>query len=74
MTPEAIHQLGLSEVARIKADLEKLKKEVKFKGTLTQFFDYVRTDPKFQPKTREALVELAAVVAAGFPAAAEQSA
>lgn len=57
LTPEAIHQLGLSEVARIKADLEKLKKEVRFKGTLTQFFDYVRTDPKFQPKSREGLTQ-----------------
>jgi uncharacterized protein (DUF885 family) len=57
LDPETIHQLGLSEVARIKADLEKLKKEVRFKGTLNQFFDYVRTDPKFQPKSREALTE-----------------
>ena len=54
---ETIHQLGLSEVARIKSDLEKLKKEVKFKGTLTQFFDYARTDPKFQPKSREGLTQ-----------------
>ncbi len=54
---ETIHQLGLSEVARIKAELEKLKKQAKFKGTLTQFFDYVRTDPKFQPKTREGLTQ-----------------
>jgi len=54
---ETIHQLGLSEVTRIKSDLEKLQKEVKFKGTLTQFFDYVRTDPKFQPKTREGLTQ-----------------
>lgn len=57
MTPEQIHQLGLSEVARIKAELEKLKKEVKFKGTLGEFFDYVRTDPKFKPKTREGLTQ-----------------
>lgn len=57
MTPEQIHQLGLSEVARIKAELVKLQREVKVKGTLTQFFDYVRTDPKFQPKTREALTQ-----------------
>lgn len=57
LDPETIHRLGLSEVARIKADLEKLKQEVRFKGTLTQFFDYVRTDPKFQPKTREALTQ-----------------
>ncbi|MFO6445598.1 DUF885 domain-containing protein [Erythrobacter sp. NE805] len=54
---ETIHALGLSEVARIKSELEKLQKEVKFKGTLTQFFDYVRTDPKFQPKSREALTQ-----------------
>ncbi len=54
---ETIHKLGLSEVTRIKSELEKLKKEVKFKGTLTQFFDYVRTDPKFQPKTREGLTQ-----------------
>jgi uncharacterized protein (DUF885 family) len=52
-----IHQLGLSEVARIKGELEKLQKEVKFKGTQAQFFDYVRTDPKFQPKTREGLTQ-----------------
>lgn len=57
LDPETIHQLGLSEVTRIKAELEKLKKEVKFKGTLTEFFDYVRTDPRFQPKTREALTQ-----------------
>ena len=54
---ETIHQIGLSEVARIKSDLETLKKQAKFKGTLSQFFDYVRTDPKFQPKSREALTQ-----------------
>lgn len=57
LDPETIHQLGLSEVARIKADLEKLKSEVGFEGSLNQFFDYVRTDPKFQPTSREALTE-----------------
>jgi uncharacterized protein (DUF885 family) len=57
LAPETIHQLGLSEVARIKAELVTLQREVKFKGTLTQFFDYVRTDPKFQPKTREGLTQ-----------------
>jgi len=54
---ETIHQLGLSEVARIKSALEALQKEVKFKGTQAQFFDYVRTDPRFQPKSREALTQ-----------------
>ncbi len=57
LEPDAIHQLGLTEVARIKADMEQLKREVGFKGTLNQFFDYVRTDPKFKPKSREELTQ-----------------
>lgn len=57
LDPETIHQLGLSEVARIKADMVKLQKEVRFKGTLNQFFDYVRTDPEFKAKSRDALTQ-----------------
>ena len=52
-----IHQLGLSEVARIKGELEALKTEVGFEGTLNEFFDYVRTDPQFKPESREALTQ-----------------
>ena len=52
VTPEQIHALGLSEVARITKDFEKVQAEIGFKGTLRQFFDYMRTDKKFQPKTR----------------------
>ena len=54
---DEIHKLGLSEVDRIKGELEKLKEEVGFDGTLTEFFDYVRTDPKFKPESREALTQ-----------------
>ncbi|GAB5350206.1 DUF885 domain-containing protein [Alteriqipengyuania sp. 357] len=54
---DAIHRLGLSEVARIKGELETLKAEVGFEGTLGEFFDYVRTDPKFKPESREALTQ-----------------
>jgi len=55
MTPDEIHKLGLSEVARITKEFDKVRAEVGFKGTLQQFFDYMRTDKKFQPKTREQL-------------------
>jgi uncharacterized protein (DUF885 family) len=55
MTPEQIHQLGLSEVARITKEFEKVKAQMAFKGTLQQFFDYMRTSPKFQPKSKEEL-------------------
>ncbi|HEX5238167.1 MAG TPA: DUF885 domain-containing protein [Sphingomicrobium sp.] len=55
LTPEAVHQLGLSEVARITKEFEAVQQQVGFKGTLQQFFDYMRTSPKFQPKSREQL-------------------
>ena len=57
LEPDYLHDLGLSEVARIKTELEKVKAEVGFTGTLNEFFDYVRTDPKFQPESREALTQ-----------------
>ncbi len=57
ISADEIHQLGLSEVERIKGEFEKIKAEVKFKGTLNEFFDYVRTDPKFKPKSRESLTQ-----------------
>ena len=55
MTPDQIHTLGLSEVARITKDFDKVRTEVGFKGNLHAFFDYMRTSPKFQPKSREQL-------------------
>lgn len=57
LTADYIHELGLGEVARIKTELEKIKAEVGFEGTLNEFFDYVRTDPKFKPESREALTQ-----------------
>jgi uncharacterized protein (DUF885 family) len=57
MKPDAIHTLGLGEVARIKGGMETIKNEVGFKGTLPEFFEYLRTDAKFKPKSREALTQ-----------------
>ena len=55
LSADEIHQLGLGEVARITAGMEQVKQEVGFKGTLQQFFDHLRSDPKYKTKTREAL-------------------
>ncbi len=52
-----IHNLGLSEVARIKTGMETIKTEVGFKGNLPEFFEHLRTDPKFKPASREALTQ-----------------
>ncbi|HEX9965580.1 MAG TPA: DUF885 domain-containing protein [Allosphingosinicella sp.] len=57
LTADEIHRTGLGEVARIKSEMEAVKARTGFKGTLPQFFDYLRTDPKFAPKTRDALRE-----------------
>ena len=46
---DEIYQTGLSEVKRIKAEMEKTKDAVGFKGDLKAFFEHMRTDPKFTP-------------------------
>jgi uncharacterized protein (DUF885 family) len=55
MTPDEIHRIGLAEVARLHKEMETVKARVGFTGTLQQFFEHIRTDPKFKPKSREAL-------------------
>ncbi|MNK11025.1 hypothetical protein D3C87_290600 [compost metagenome] len=51
MTADEIHQLGLKEVARLSAEMEKVKTQVGFKGTLAEFFDYVRNKKELMPFT-----------------------
>ena len=53
-TPDEIFKTGLAEVTRIRTEMEKVKGSVGFTGTLKEFFEYMRTDPKFKPyKTAE---------------------
>ncbi|MEM7048296.1 MAG: DUF885 domain-containing protein [Acidobacteriota bacterium] len=56
MSPEEIHQLGLTEVARIRAAMEKIKEEVSFEGSLQEFFDFQRSDPQFKFDSAEELL------------------
>lgn len=50
-TPEEIHATGLKEVARIRQEMEKVKKQVGFKGTVDEFLTHVKNDPKAMPYT-----------------------
>jgi uncharacterized protein (DUF885 family) len=54
LTADQIHQIGLNQVASIGREMEAIKQQVGFTGTLPQFFDYIRTDPKFKYPNTEA--------------------
>ena len=51
MTADEIHELGLKEVARILTEMEKVKEQVGFKGTLKEFFNFVRENKELMPYT-----------------------
>ncbi len=55
LTPEQIHEIGLAEVARNRAEMLLVMKEVGFEGTLQEFFVHLRTDPKFYYATPDEL-------------------
>ncbi|WP_257838108.1 DUF885 family protein [Phenylobacterium sp. J426] len=48
LTADQIHQIGLSEVARIRGEMGAIQKKVGFKGTLNEFFAHLKTDPKYR--------------------------
>jgi uncharacterized protein (DUF885 family) len=70
MTAEEIHQLGLSEVARLRGEMEKVKAQVGFEGDLAAFFKHVQTDPnQLLPDTdagRQAYIDEASRVIANI--------
>lgn len=54
LTADQIHQIGLSEVARIRAEMETIKQKVGFKGSLNEFFAHLKTEPKYRYPNTEA--------------------
>ena len=53
LTAGQIHDIGLRETKRIQDEMSAIMRKVGFQGTLQQFFEHARTDPKYFPKTRE---------------------
>lgn len=53
LTAQEVHQLGLGEVTRITSEMEAIKDKVGFKGDLHAFFQFMTTDPKFAPPSRQ---------------------
>jgi prolyl oligopeptidase len=57
LTPAEIHEKGLTEVKRIRAEMQSVMDRVGFKGTLQEFFKFLRTDRRFYYQTPEELYE-----------------
>jgi uncharacterized protein (DUF885 family) len=57
LSADYVHDLGLREVSRIRGEMDAIRQEVGFKGTLAEFFNHIRTDPKFKPASRQALTD-----------------
>jgi uncharacterized protein (DUF885 family) len=54
-TPDQVHAIGLAEVARIRGEMDKIIRDVKFEGDFAAFTEHLRSDPKFYAKTPEEL-------------------
>ncbi|WP_339332628.1 DUF885 domain-containing protein [uncultured Maricaulis sp.] len=62
-SPEEVHQRGLNEVARIRAEMDEVIERTGFEGTFAEFLNFLRTDPQFYAETPEELLMHAAWIA-----------
>jgi uncharacterized protein (DUF885 family) len=63
LSPDEIHQIGLSEVDRISREMDAVMKQAGFQGDRAAFLKFLRTDPQFYPKTPRELLERASFIA-----------
>ena len=63
MSPAEIHDIGLSEVARIRKEMDEIILEVGFEGDFSEFLEFLRTDPQFFAKTAHELLAEASYIA-----------
>ena len=59
---EEIHNLGLKEVARIRADMNEIIRETGFNGSFEEFVEFLRTDPQFYAETAKELIQIASAI------------
>lgn len=57
LTPDEIHEIGLREVAKIRAEMEGIIEQVGWEGDFNSFLQYLRTDPRFYYETGEELLQ-----------------
>ncbi len=62
LTPDEIHEIGLKEVARIRAEMDGIRAQTGFTGSHAEFLAYLRSDPRFYAQTPEDLLEKASEI------------
>ncbi|KAK8845356.1 hypothetical protein IAR55_006069 [Kwoniella newhampshirensis] len=72
LRPEAIHKIGVDEIARIHSQMLDTIKDSGFKGSFQSFLTFLRTDPQFYAKTPEQLLKEAAWIAKQFDGVADR--
>jgi len=63
LTADQVHEIGLREVSRIRAEMEAVIQKTGFEGDFASFLRFLRTDPRFYAKTPEELLKAAAWIA-----------
>lgn len=72
LSADQVHAIGLAEVAKIRAEMETIRREVKFDGDLKTFLTFLRTDQRFYAKTPDQLLKEAAWLSKRFDGMADQ--
>lgn len=63
VTPDQVHTIGLTEVSRIRREMDAIIKRTGFNGTFKEFLSFLRTDPQFYAKTPDELLNKASYIA-----------
>jgi uncharacterized protein (DUF885 family) len=63
LSAEEIHQIGLAEVARIRAEMDQIIRELNFQGSFAEFLAFLRSDPRFYATSADGLLKEAAWIA-----------
>lgn len=63
LSAQEIHEIGLNEVSRIRNEMEAVIKSVNFKGSFSDFLNFLRTDPQFYATTSKDLLKEASYIA-----------
>lgn len=63
LSAEQIHQQGIEEVERIRTEMDEIIKKLQFKGSFSEFIEFLRTEPSFYAKTASELLKEASFIA-----------